>query len=90
MRRVPSLLDQSPRLVALFSRLSQAHLRILAQGKDVFLPVDLVAVAPILGAGGANFDEQTSLITELAGLIAGLGLADLDVCERHVWVSPSG
>src|SRR5690606_12976787 len=83
MGRVPPLLDQDASLVPLGSRLGQAHLRVLAQGEDVFLAIDLVAVAPQLGASRPDLDEQATLIGQLARLLAWLGLADLNVGKCH-------
>ena len=68
------------------------RLCIFAEGEDIFFVGDPVAVAPELGAGGADFQVQPLAVSQFDGLVAGPGVADFGVGEGHgaagivVWI----
>jgi hypothetical protein len=54
-----------------------------ADGEDVFLVVDPVAIAPELYAAGSDFQPQAISIGQLVGLRCWFRILDGCVCKRH-------
>jgi hypothetical protein len=82
MGREPPLLYQSPSTITLRPGISKPHLRILADNKNVLDAAYLVAVAPVLAPGRANFNEEPRSSLSLRDL--GPGLA------WRIWTSVKG
>lgn len=69
---MPALADQFTCVVTRLARIGQRDLRVLADGEQVLSSVDAAAIAPKLGAGGLDLEEQPVVSASLIGLSAGL------------------
>ena len=65
----------------------QRDLGIDAHGDPLLLLGEAVLEAPSLGAARGDFEVQAPAVVDLAGLVAGLGLPDGGVGQRHVGAS---
>jgi len=61
----------------------QAHIGVHAQGHPLFLAVEAVPEPPPLPTGGGDFQIKPALIEQLDGLLAGLGVTDGGIGQRH-------
>jgi hypothetical protein len=80
VRRMNALLHQRPRLVSFLPGIIKRYMpfplvvEILADGKDVFLASDAIAVAPQLRAGRSHFQIKPAAVGSLIGFSPGLVL----------------
>lgn len=82
-----SIGDESTSPDVLNPGVSQRYRRVFADGKNVFLAGDAIAIPPQLGARRAHFQVEPASIRQFDGLGSWLGGSNLGVSQRHVRVS---
>ncbi|MNT72483.1 hypothetical protein D3C72_2110900 [compost metagenome] len=81
--RVNALGQQPAGLVAALAGLAQTHLGVSAKGQHLFLAADPVLQAPPLAAARRHPQQQAVRVVQLERLVAGFGVFDGGVGERH-------
>jgi hypothetical protein len=86
-RRALAALDQRAQFLVAVARVLDAHRRIGADRDLLALAVQVVLVAPDLGAATQHLDEQPAAVGQAVGLVARLGVVDRRRPQRVIDMS---